>query len=208
MSNALAKAYPDYPQPHSLLPPPRRELHDGRIVAMAQPSINHGRTSRNIARIFGNYLAGKKCEVLTDNTLVHLSDDNRFVPDVSIVCRPEIIKENGVFGAPDLVVEVSSPGTIRRDRGHKMQTYAQHGVSEYWIVDPATMSIEVYHLRNGAYVLYEIFIAQFHWVRHYIEPIHPDIKDEEEENISKFKTTLFDDLIINADEVFEGLQDF
>ena len=58
-----------------------------------------------------------------------------------------------VEGAPDLVAEVLSPGTVRRDRGEKLSLYAQTGIREYWIVDPAERQIEFLVLRDGRYTV-------------------------------------------------------
>jgi Uma2 family endonuclease len=58
-----------------------------------------------------------------------------------------------VCGAPDLIMEVTSPSTARSDRMEKFQEYAQAGVREYWIVDPDARTVEVYGLEKGAYVL-------------------------------------------------------
>jgi Uma2 family endonuclease len=63
------------------------------------------------------------------------------------------------YGPPDLVVEVLSPGTRRTDRGPKMLEYARAGVSEYWLVDPETCTIEVYTLDEGVYTLLGQFSA-------------------------------------------------
>lgn len=77
-----------------------------------------------------------------------------------VVCDPSKVYEDGIHGAPDLVVEVLSPATIRIDRIQKTQLYGQCGVREYWIVDTGNKSVEVYlnesgclHLQN-VYVLY------------------------------------------------------
>ena len=57
--------------------------------------------------------------------------------------RSDIITADNIRGAPDLVVEVLSPATAERDRTIKLDLYAQHGVQEYWIVDPDVKSITV-----------------------------------------------------------------
>lgn len=56
-------------------------------------------------------------------------------------------------GVPDLVVEVTSPSTLRADRMEKFHEYARAGVSEYWLADPQARTIEVYTLQHGAYLL-------------------------------------------------------
>lgn len=60
------------------------------------------------------------------------------------VARADIVKLHGIEGAPDLLVEVLTPGTEERDRGYKRTLYARHGVREYWIVDPAARTVDVH----------------------------------------------------------------
>ena len=62
-----------------------------------------------------------------------------------------------VWGAPDLVIEVISEGTAKNDRIFKKELYERCGVSEYWIVDPPSKSIEVYTLDNQHYTLLDFF---------------------------------------------------
>jgi Uma2 family endonuclease len=66
--------------------------------------------------------------------------------------RAGIVKDR-VEGAPDLVVEILSPGTARRDLGEKLKLYAEAGVAEYWIVDPAGRTFEFLDNRDGAFLL-------------------------------------------------------
>ena len=87
---------------------------------------------------------------------VILDDRNVVQPDVIFVSkgRQEILKERGVFGAPDLVVEVISPSSLSRDRNRKRKLYARFGIREFWIVDRRNESIEVFVLRQGEYELH------------------------------------------------------
>jgi len=64
-----------------------------------------------------------------------------------------IITSEGIMGAPDLVVEILSPSSIRNDRGIKQRLYQRLGVQEYWIVDPKNNAIVVYRLAGGVYDL-------------------------------------------------------
>jgi Uma2 family endonuclease len=112
------------------------------------PIIHHSSIVGNIYSIFKNYLKNKPCIAFVDNVDVHFNEKDIFIPDVSIVCNREIIKRTGIFGAPDLVVEVLSPSTAKNDRGYKKSVYESYGVKEYWIVDPESRSLEVYLLKN------------------------------------------------------------
>ena len=98
----------------------RDEMLNGKVVLMfPRATVNHNRALLNIARIFVNRLDGKPCEDFSDGTDVYLTEKDRVIPDVMIICKKEIIKRKGIFGVPDLIVEVLSPGTEKRDRGYK-----------------------------------------------------------------------------------------
>lgn len=62
-----------------------------------------------------------------------------------------------IIGAPDLVIEVSSPGTVDYDRHAKQDAYARAGIQEYWIADPATQTVEVLVLEGGKYYSLGVF---------------------------------------------------
>ncbi|WP_338117916.1 Uma2 family endonuclease [Parageobacillus thermoglucosidasius] len=72
-------------------------------------------------------------------------------PDISVFCHPEQIEEKGAKGAPTLVIEVLSPSTAFKDRNEKFYLYERFGVQEYWIVDPAHQTIEIYGLVNSKF---------------------------------------------------------
>lgn len=178
----------------------REELISGKVVAMSpRPSFNHNRISFNIAHVFETHLRNKKCTAIADGTDLYLTEQDRFVPDMMVVCNRDKIQHDGVHGAPDLVVEVLSPSTLRNDRGHKMDVYALCGVREYWIVNPADKSVEIYRLDGSDFVLHDIYA------------IHPDwelgqMTDEERAAlVTQFKCSLFDDLEISLDDIFSGL---
>ena len=123
----------------------REEMINGEVIAMSpRPSFNHNRIASNICWAFENYLRNKECTVIAGGTDLYLTKMDRFAPDMMVVCDRDKIQHDGVHGAPDLVVEVLSPGTLRNDRGYKKDVYARCGVREYWIVNPADKSIEIY----------------------------------------------------------------
>jgi len=81
-------------------------------------------------------------------------------PDILLIhrSRREIVSERGIEGAPDLVVEILSPSSRRRDKIVKMKTYAKYGVGEYWIVDAASRTLEQHCLMDGErYELFNLF---------------------------------------------------
>ena len=175
----------------------KEELIDGKIVAMAPASSEHTYFSDNILVIFKNYLKGKRCVPFGDSLLVHLSDKDKFIPDVMVVCGRSKIKKNYVEGAPDLAVEVLSLRTMKYDRGKKMKAYEAAGVPEYWLVDWQGKSIEVYLLEDGAYHLDNVYVL-------YSSGDLEIMKDEEKaELVTEFKCHLFDDLIIRLEDIFD-----
>ncbi len=176
---------------------PREELLNGKIVMMASASVNHNRAAGNIYHIFRNYLREKKCEAFSDGVDVHLTDDDRVIPDVMVVCDKNIIRPDGIYGAPDLIVEVLSPSTAKNDKGYKKDLYEQSGVKEYWIVDPAMRSIEAYLLEGGRYILKDFY------------GLFPDnlglTEKEKAESKKEIPVSLYNDFCIPLEEIFHNL---
>ena len=174
---------------------PWEELIDGKVVMMAPARVSHNRITYNIASLFRDYLRGKRCEFFPDGNGLFLSEDEHFVPDGMVVCDPDKVQDKGIFGAPDLVVEVLSPGTARYDRGHKRDVYEKYGVREYWIVSPTDRSVEQYVLDGGRFCLVNV------WAR-----IPPDSwtgrEEEKEEAPTEFPCAIFPDLTVRLDDVF------
>lgn len=176
------------------------ELIDGKLVAMSpRPTVNHHRIGFKIACLFENYLEGRKCTPFSDGVDLHLTEKDVFIPDVMVVCDPDKIKADGVYGAPDLVVEVLSPSTAKRDRGYKKDTYAKCGVREYWLVSPAEKSVEVYLQNGGSLDLHEVYSI-------FPEALLGKMTEEERAAIpTKFKCSLYDDFEIALEDIFSGL---
>jgi Uma2 family endonuclease len=84
---------------------------------------------------------------------VELAPNTTFQPDVVVLLKAsqKKLKERHIVGAPDLVVEVVSPGSETHDRHRKIDAYARAGVPEYWIVDPDSRTVEVLTLEDGEY---------------------------------------------------------
>ncbi len=174
------------------------ELIDGKVVLMSpRPTVNHTRVAGNIYNLFSAYLKGKRCEPFPDGVELYLTKEDRFIPDGMIVCDRDKIQTDGVHGAPDLVVEVLSPSTAKHDIGHKKDVYEACGVKEYWIVSPGDKTVTQYQLRDGRFVLHEVYA------------VHPEVmlaKMREEERaavITEFKCCLFDDLLIPVADIFD-----
>lgn len=173
------------------------EVIDGKTYYMTpRPVPNHNTVIVNLTAIFRNYLKGKNCIVFSDGVDLHLDEKNKVIPDLMVICNRDFIKSNGVYGAPNLIIEVLSPTTAIRDKGHKKNLYERNGVKEYWLVDISNKSIEVYILKEEKYVL------------EYIYAIYPDYiiekmtEDEKQKIITQYKTSIFPDLTISLDDVF------
>ncbi|MEY8518251.1 Uma2 family endonuclease [Lachnospiraceae bacterium 29-84] len=177
---------------------PWEEKLNGQVILMSpRPSVNHNRVAGNIYHIFRNYLKGKTCEAFSDGIDVFLTEEDNVIPDAMIVCNKDIIKPEGIHGAPDLVVEVLSPSTAKNDRGYKKDLYEAAGVKEYWIADPVMRSIETYILSDGKYVL-DGFYGLF--------PDNPSItKSERQESKKEIPVSLYDDFRIPLEEIFCNL---
>ena len=117
----------------------RYEIVGGVRFMTPSPFERHQRASRNLEYLLMQYLEDRDLGEVYDAPIdVVLSDDTVLVPDIVFVskARVSIIEQRGLFAAPDLVVEILSEGTKRRDRGIKLRAYAEHGVREYWLLDP------------------------------------------------------------------------
>lgn len=122
---------------------PRCELLYGSLVLTPAPSLRHQRSLLALARVLDAYATSCGGEMVLSPIDVRLAGHSVVQPDIVYVSprRSEILQQR-LAGAPDLAVEILSPGTARRDRGAKLQLYAETGVIEYWIVDPAAETIE------------------------------------------------------------------
>ena len=128
---------------------------------------------------------------------VYLTENDRVIPDAMIVCNKNNIRLDGIHGAPDLVVEVLSPGTAKNDKGYKKDLYEKSGVKEYWIIDPVPRSIEVYLLTDGKFALDEVYAL-------YPEGLSVTEK-EREESKKEIQVSLYNDFCISLEEIFGDL---
>jgi Uma2 family endonuclease len=132
------------------------ELIDGVAFCMSPgPNRRHQKWLGELHRQIANYLDGKLCEVYLAPFDVRLSDNSEasdeeiitvVQPDIMVVCDPDKLDDRGVKGAPDLVVEIISPSTAKRDITTKYELYQRHGVKEYWLMYPNDRTLLVYRL--------------------------------------------------------------
>ena len=132
----------------------RAELINGKLYAMAPPTLTHQRLVAKFTQLLSSYIdfhAGQ-CMVIPAPFAVNLlADDDIWVePDISVICDPDKLSEKGCSGAPDLIIEIVSPTNGKMDYVTKNALYADAGVREYWIVDPQKRTVVVYHHEKEA----------------------------------------------------------
>lgn len=124
------------------------ELIDGVYYHLNTPKTAHQIITGELYRMFCNAIEGHGCEctAFISPYGVQLDRDDRtwVIPDVTVLCDQNQIREEGMFGAPDLVAEVLSPSTRSKDMFLKLTKYRNAGVREYWIVDPDKRKVIVY----------------------------------------------------------------
>lgn len=123
------------------------ELIAGDLVMAPSPSTRHQRILLRVAMSIQHYIDQKNNgEVFIAPMDVYLSEATTVQPDVLYIAgaRREIIGAQRINGAPDVVAEIFSPSTGHRDVGIKKRLYEQHGVREYWTIDPETQAVEVH----------------------------------------------------------------
>lgn len=144
----------------------RIELIDGEAVLMSPPSTVHQKISGELFRQLANFLEGKKCEVFSAPFGVRLFEkdgdspenvDTMVEPDISVICDRDKLDRYGCKGAPDLIVEILSPSTQRRDRLIKLELYQRAGVREYWLVSPEEQTVQVLLFTNGLLLPRELY---------------------------------------------------
>jgi Uma2 family endonuclease len=167
------------------------ELIRGKIYKMTPaPSSWHQQISSQLHISIGYFLKNKPCKVFHAPLDVILPVKNQkkntsttvVQPDICIICDLNKIEKAGCVGAPDLVVEILSPSTSKKDLNDKYSIYEEAGVKEYWVVYPSDKAIEVFFLENDQYDRVKIYTNDEH-----ISPI------------------LFPDLDIDLSIVFEDI---
>ena len=133
------------------------DLVDGEIVMHSPVSTRHADLLNFLDRLLGAYVDERGLGTLYREVVaVKLSPRDVFLPDLAFysAARHDAIKSTYAEGAPDLVVEVLSPATARRDTGTKFAKYELSGVREYWILDPATLAHRFYRRESAELVEY------------------------------------------------------
>lgn len=132
----------------------RHEIIDGEHYMTPAPNIKHQRISRNLEWVFQKFLREHPVGEIFDAPCdVVFSGYDIVEPDLVYVAaeNKKIITEKNIQGAPDLVVEILSPGTTETDLDLKKKLYEKNQVKEYWVADPDAETVLVFLLEDGLY---------------------------------------------------------
>lgn len=169
----------------------RWEIINGVPYMQAAPTWQHQALSRELLTQFNNYLKDKSCQVFASPFDLRLPEANEtdeettFViqPDLVVICDKDGLKGTGYYGTPSLIIEISSPSTMRNDKIWKFNKYEKAGVKEYWIVEPEGRFITVFTLQEN---------------KRYGRP-------ESYTESDKIKVSIFSDLTIDLASVFDSI---
>ena len=135
---------------------PRYELINGEAILLSSPSQYHQGMLIELGTQFRSYLRGKKCKVFLAPFDVRLNydtlDNTVLQPDLLVVCDMDKLNGKHCLGAPDMIAEILSPSTARKDTLIKSKLYRDAGVKEFWIIDPIHKLVIVHILERGSYV--------------------------------------------------------
>ena len=167
------------------------ELIKGKIYKMSSPASAHQIVSGKLFGEMYTHFKDQMCTVFSAPYDVYLIKDgqdykqtrNIVQPDIAIICDKNKIKRLGCVGTPDLIIEILSPSTSRKDVDYKFSLYEEYGVKEYWIVHPTDGSVVVNFLENGIY-----------------KTIRPHVKGE------ILHSVIFPDLTVDLETVFVDLE--
>ncbi len=122
------------------------QLINGELIMSPSPSPFHQTVLGNLYSIIRDYAKELNGHVFFAPLDLYIDEYNVFQPDLIFInaINEKIITKRGIEGTPDLVVEIISPSNIFTDRNQKKTTYQKIGVKEYWIVDPANKTLEIY----------------------------------------------------------------
>ena len=164
------------------------ELIKGKLfITSPAPAERHQRIAGNLHGITWTYFRKEDCSVYIAPFDVRLiknkATDNEITtvvqPDLCVICDQKKIDAKGCLGAPDLIIEIISPYTAKKDLNEKFNLYEENGVKEYWIVFPDSNALNQYVLMDSKYERKDVFV-----------------------NGQTFNSIIFPDLQINLEDVF------
>ena len=176
------------------------EIIGGEKIMAPSASAYHSNSINELAATITIYVRQHKCgKVFTDSLDLHLPDGNVFRPDLIVITKENagLVNWNrGIYGVPDMVVEVLSRSTRKIDLTSKKDSYEACGVKEYWIVEPISRVVDVYLLRDGKYFLDESYA-------HYNEEEFNELTDEEKAEVkTEIKLSIFEDCFVKLEDIF------
>ncbi len=143
------------------------ELIKGKIFAKAAaPNRRHQEVSGNLFVTLANFLKNHPCKVYSAPFDVRFSENPKdekvksvVQPDISVICDPSNLDDKGCLGAPDLIVEILSPGNSRVELQNKYELYQEFGVREYWVIHPSECTVLIYTLVDGKFQPSRLFTS-------------------------------------------------
>jgi len=172
----------------------RWEIIEGIPCMKAAPSRIHQEILMELSKQIANFLTGKGCRIYPAPFCVRLpggndKDDkeikNVVEPDITIVCDRSKLDDKGCKGAPDMIIEIVSPSTARKDRIEKFNLYEKAGVKEYWLIEPDEKILSVFVLQDDN------------------RYGRPEMYTEEDE----VKVTVLHDLVIDLNSIFSAISE-
>lgn len=143
----------------------KKECISGVIYSMSPSAgFQHANVNGNIYAKLHSQLRNSLCKAYIENAYLYMDETNKeyVIPDIMIVCDTKLFK-NGTsryYGVPKFVVETLSPSTAKKDKTVKKDFYQRKGVSEYWIIDYKSKSVEIYYLTGRGYELEHVYMLQ------------------------------------------------
>ena len=138
------------------------EIINGEKILFASDTVCENLTMGHLLMLLGNHIKKNSLGFVFTHLYTYFPDGNLFFPDIIFIdkAQEKLVIDNldeGFHGVPDMVVEVFSRSTMKRDMTTKKDIYERNGVREYWIINPWSESIDVYLLRDGKYFLDDVY---------------------------------------------------
>ena len=138
------------------------ETINGEKILFPSETFGHNQIKGHLIMLLGLHVKKNRSGFVFMTLQTHLPDGNIFYPDFMFIdkAQEKLLIENPhkpFYGVPDMVAEIFSRSTMKRDLGVKKDVYERNGVKEYWMIDPWRESVSVYLLRDGKYFLDEIY---------------------------------------------------
>lgn len=130
------------------------ELLNGKLTYMPSPKYPHQDASGNLFAVLLFFVKAHKLGIVCHAPFdVHLDKENIVQPDILFLSNERMDRrKDWIYGAPDLMVEILSKGTKKKDQQIKLALYEKHGVLEYWLVDTEKQTVEIYVAKQGKFV--------------------------------------------------------